>query len=1309
MGATIRTHDWTEASLGPLVGWPQALRTVLRIMLTSRYAMWLAWGPDLTFFCNDAYLPTLGRKQDWALGAPASKVWEEIWPDIGPRIERVLQTGEATWDEGLLLFLERSGYAEETYHTFSYSPAPDDAGGIGGMLCVVAEETERVIGERRMATLRDLAASLTSARDEADVSRAIKQGLGSALRDLPFTLTYLFEPGGGSARLVAATGLATGHPFAPIVLDLDASDALWQPPGDPTGSEIEDVALAPLAARLGVAVPVGAWDRPPRRAVLLPITAQGHEHPAGFLVAAENPFRPLDDAYGGFLRLVVGQVAAGLANAWAYEEERRRAEALAELDRAKTAFFSNVSHEFRTPLTLMLAPMEDALNDQAVPLPPSQRDRLELAHRNSLRLLRLVNTLLDFSRLEAGRVEASFLPTDLAALTADLVAGFRSAIERAGLALHTDLQPLPPDVYVDRDMWEKIVLNLLSNAFKFTFRGSIAVRLTVEHGDIVLRVKDTGVGVPADELPRLFERFHRIEGQRSRSFEGSGIGLALVNELVRLHGGSIAADSTPGVGTTFTVSLPLGTAHLPTAHLPTARVGTDGDAAPAAMRVEAFVEEALRWLPAGHAEPARDAVAPEPGEERAAGGTRPRVLVADDNADMRDYVHRLLASRYEVTTVPDGQAALAALRQTGQDLLLSDMMMPELDGFGLLAAIRADPALRELPVILLSARAGEEARAEGLDAGADDYLTKPFSARELVARVGANLAMARLRAEAATALRTRTAELETVLETVPVAVWFTYDPEARQVQGNRAAARLLRLPAGANALLSAPEGEQPEHFRMLNAAGQEVPADEQPLQRAARGEDVPSVELELRFDDASSVFLLAQARPIHGPSGVAGAICVATDVTARKQAEWALRALNEALEERVADRTRALSESNDRLLAEMAERERIEETLRHSQKMEAVGQLTGGLAHDFNNLLTGISGSLELLQVRVAQGRTNELDRYIVAARGATDRAASLTHRLLAFSRRQPLEPRPVQANRLIAGMEELIRRTIGPSITLEVVQGGGLWTTLCDPNQLENALLNLCINARDAMPDGGRLTIKTENAHLDARAAQVRDVAAGQYVGLHVTDTGVGMSPEVIARAFDPFFTTKPLGQGTGLGLSMAYGFVRQSGGQVQIDSEVGRGTSVKLYLPRHRDVAEVEEAPDALPLGPLYAQPNETVLVVDDEPTVRMLVAEVLNELGYIALEAADGAEGLRILLSDQRVDLLVTDVGLPGGMNGRQLADAARVGRPDLRVLFITGYAENAVFGNGMLEPGMQLIVKPFAMEVLASRIRAMISGR
>jgi DNA-binding response OmpR family regulator len=373
--------------------------------------------------------------------------------------------------------------------------------------------------------------------------------------------------------------------------------------------------------------------------------------------------------------------------------------------------------------------------------------------------------------------------------------------------------------------------------------------------------------------------------------------------------------------------------------------------------------------------------------------------------------------------------------------------------------------------------------------------------------------------------------------------------------------------------------------------------------------------------------------------------------------------------------------------------------------MESVGQLTGGLAHDFNNLLAGISGSIEMIQTRLAQGRTQEIDRYLLAAQGAVKRAAALTHRLLAFSRRQTLDPRPINPNELLAGVEELVRRTMGPSIELEVVGASGVWPVLADPNQLENAILNLCINGRDAMTDGGKLTIEAANKWLDQRAARKHDLPEGQYVSFCVTDTGTGMPPDVIAKAFEPFYTTKPLGEGTGLGLSMVYGFARQSGGQVRIYSEVGQGTTVCIYLPRHNADTSADEEPHISAASNSHGK-GEVVLVIDDEPTIRMLIGELLAESGYAVIEAPDGAAGLKVLESNARIDLLITDVGLPGGMNGRQVADAARVSRPNLKVLFITGYAENAVVGKGRLEPGMFLATKPFKMDTLAARIQEII---
>ncbi len=739
MALLMRARDWSLTPLGPAGEWPQALRAMVRIMLTSRFAIWLGWGPELTFLYNDAYRTmTLGSKHPAVLGRPTREVWAEIWPQIGPRIERVLSTGEATWDEALQLFLERSGYAEETYHTFSYSPVADDLGVIRGNLCIVTEETERVIGERRLALLAILATRLAPVNTTGEVLAATEAALATGTHDLPFFLLYHLDADGRHARLVSSSPMPEGHPGLEPVLDAAALSP-W-----PLARLLalgEPVVVDPLPAG---AWPAGAWDRPPERAVMTLVTQPGQARPAGIFIAGLNPFRLLDEQYQSFLGLLVGQISAALSGASAYEAERRRAESLAELDRAKTVFFSNVSHEFRTPLTLMLGPIDDLRNRGD--LPDSARYPLAVVQRNGLRLLRLVNTLLDFSRIEAGRAEASYEPVDLAEITADLVSAFRSATERAGLALVVDCPPLGEPVYVDRGMWEKVVLNLVANAFKYTLEGEIEVQLRRRlpaDGTVQLVVRDTGIGIPESEMPYLFERFRRVEGARGRTHEGSGIGLALVHELVKLHGGEVAAASDLGRGSTFTVTLRLGTEHLPAARL----VRRGGAAAGPSGAATAVVEEALRWLP-GEAEAVPLLALDDVTEAGASGGPRgdELILLADDNADMRDYIRRLLAPRWRVEAVANGRQALAAIQLRRPDLVISDVMMPELDGFGLLQALRADPRTHDLPVLLLSAHAGEEARFEGLAAGADDYIVKPFSAHELEARVEARLLRARLRA-----------------------------------------------------------------------------------------------------------------------------------------------------------------------------------------------------------------------------------------------------------------------------------------------------------------------------------------------------------------------------------------------------------------------------------------------------------------------------------------------------------------------------------------------------------------------------------
>ena len=684
MGERIRSLDWSKTPLGTVDEWPQSLRTAIGMMLPSKAQICLFWGPEFAVVYNDAYRPAFGAKHPAMLGQPGRVAWSEVWEagaNLHELLAGVVRTGEAFSAQDLLFLLERHGFVEETYFDVSYDPVRIESGDVGGVYCIVSETTGRVVGERRLALLRDLAARNSSARSAHEACVLTMQALAAKPHDLRFALVYL------DGVVEACT---------------------------PGAEEAHAAALPALVREIVIG---------PRR-----------------LAVGINPQRPFDEQYQSFVDLAAGQLATAITNAQAYDDERKHAEALAEIDRAKTAFFSNVSHEFRTPLTLMLGPVEDSLTDGDQPLPPRQRERQEMIRRNALRLLKMVNSLLDFSRIEAHRAEAVYELTDLAAFTAELASTFRSTIEKAGLRFTVDVADLHVPAYVDREMWEKIVLNLLSNAYKFTLEGAITVSLRGVDKTIELEVRDTGTGIPAAELPHIFERFHRVEGTRGRTQEGTGIGLALVQELVRLHHGEISVESSTELlpGSVFRVRIPSGSTHPSAETIGARRAG--GSSAVG----RAFVEEAARWLPTdsggdGIGTPST----PEPRPVAA------RVLVADDNADMRDYVTRLLKQDYDVEAVGDGQAALASARSRLPDLVLADIMMPALDGFGLLQALRDDPSTREVPVVLLSARAGEEARIDGMRAGADDYLVKPFSARELLARVAAHVQMARMRRTAA--------------------------------------------------------------------------------------------------------------------------------------------------------------------------------------------------------------------------------------------------------------------------------------------------------------------------------------------------------------------------------------------------------------------------------------------------------------------------------------------------------------------------------------------------------------------------------
>jgi signal transduction histidine kinase len=747
MAGIMRNFDWAETPLGPVQSWSPVLRMMTPFLLANRFPMLLWWGSQFCQLYNDAYRPILGTKHPHFLGRPVRECWHEIWHVLEPLIQTPFQGGSATWMDDILLEINRYGFTEESHFTIAYSPVPDETAdrGIGGVLATVHEITEKVVGERRTKALRDLGARSIEAKSPDQACARAASILANYAKDIPFVLLYLFDSGRNSAHLAGAAGIEMNAAQASVAIPTPGSPGAWPVPEISESEEIQVV--EDLEKRL-TKIPPGPWSEPPKAAAVLPILSNVGRQPAGFLVAGLSPRLRFDESYRVFLELVSSQIATVIANASAYEEERKRAEKLAELDRAKTIFFSNISHEFRTPLTLMLGPLEEILAKSASDVQAVNRRLAEVAHRNGIRLLKLVNTLLDFSRIEAGRTQARYQPTDLAAFTADLASLFRSATDRAGLKLTVECGALGRPVYVDRDMWEKIVLNLLSNAFKFTFQGEIAVRLQPNDGKAELSVRDTGVGIPPKELPQLFKRFHRIEGTRGRSFEGSGIGLSLVQELVKLHSGTITAESTVEKGTTFRVRVPFGCDHLPQPQV------AGGIETPArGTSASPYVAEALSWLGTQSSDTGEAAIARELPQAGVKPASSKLVLIVDDNPDMREYLQRLLSARYEVVGAENGSKALDHAMKDPPDLILTDIMMPEMDGFELLAALRKNPTTSAIPVLLLSARAGDEARIEGLQHGPDDYLTKPFSARELLARVETHLELADVRKSAIEAIR----------------------------------------------------------------------------------------------------------------------------------------------------------------------------------------------------------------------------------------------------------------------------------------------------------------------------------------------------------------------------------------------------------------------------------------------------------------------------------------------------------------------------------------------------------------------------
>ena len=1400
MGDLMRSLDWSRNPLGPVETWPQSLRTVLSILLTSKHPIFIWWGKDLIQFYNDAYRPILGEvKHPKAMGQRGREGWAEIWDVIAPMIEAVMERGESTFIEDGLLVLNRFGFLEECYFTYAYSPIRDESGGVGGVFVACTENTKRVLSDRRLRVLSDLGAGATERTTLAGACEGAMDVFATDPNDIPFALLYLFDPDGKSARLGGACGVRAGAAIAPetILLEEDPVAGHW-PLGQASASGT--TLLQGLSAFPGP-VPAGPWPEPIHSALLLPISRPGSPKPIGVLIVGLSPRLVLEGDYRQFLELAAGQIAASLASVNAYDQERKRSEALAALDRAKTDFFSNVSHEFRTPLTLMLGPLEDSLADREHPLDAAQRERAELIQRNGLRLMGLVNNLLEFSRIESGRTRVAFSPTDLPALTAGLASLFRSAMEKAGIGFRIECPPMDEPAYVDAEMWEKIVLNLLSNAYKFTRAGAVSLSLARRGDALELEVKDTGIGIPKDDLPLVFDRFHRVRDTPGHVQEGSGIGLAMVQDYVKIHGGTVSVESEPGQGSCFRVRIPAGLAHLPPEKIASAKPQEGGSLDAHRILAGALTREPG---PAGEPSPAERirAEAPLsvlPGALKTASGRPVRILLADDHEDMRAYLVRILSPYWHLEVVQDGLSALASLRANPPDLVLTDVMMPGLDGFGVLKAIRADPATAAIPVILLSARAGEEATLEGIEAGADDYLVKPFSSRELLVRIAARLEVAEMRK------REHAAHAEADEQRYRLNSLFMDAPTPICI---------LKGPDHVFDFVNPPyqclfNGQALLGKTLAEAVPTMAPAMQEILDGVYRGTPFYGTEFPITLDGGKGVpeeksfnFIY---QPIRLRSGeINGIVVYALEVTiqvhARRAAEAAEKEAHRflALVEQSSDfialgdmqgRLTFINEAGRRLIGidasakvsgtspvsisdlgalippgeaaaagrilaavreqgrwegeirflhavtgktlpvwcnffqfrpegggdhtalafiarDLSQLRETEEHLRHAQKMEAIGKLAGGIAHDFNNLLTAINGYGDLALSMVQDGTT--LKEYLREIRNGGERAATLTRQLLAYSRKQVLQPKKLDLNGIVRDVQKILERLIGEHIELRTAFAPDLALVKADPGQVEQILLNLVLNARDAMPQGGRLTIETANETVDAGfAAAQLESQPGPYAVLTVRDTGTGMSKEVQARAFEPFFTTKEVGKGTGLGLSSVYGIIKQSGGAITLASEEGVGTTFRIYLPAlafQPASAENKSAPAPAAAG--SPQRGETILLVEDEQTVLTYISRVLEQRGFQVLTARSGEHAMEIRRARPgHIDLLLSDVVMPG-LSGRTLAELFGKISPETRILLMSGYTGDESMNAGGTDSTEGFLQKPFTASQLLDKIDSLL---
>ncbi|MCA1326286.1 ATP-binding protein [Herbaspirillum sp. alder98] len=1190
MGKLIRSMDWTDSPLGPIEEWPQSLRTAVSLCLSSTFPILIAWGPHDIQIYNDAYRPICGAKHPQSMGEDFKICWATALPMVGDAFDRAHQ-GEGTYIRDQRMFLDRYGYLEEAFMTFSFSPIRVESGEVGGVFHPISESTDKVLGARRTSSLRDLSAGLAKCLSIEELCQGLVQRHESLSLDVPFTLFYQLE--GDTLRRRGVAGLDAAGPMAPDVVTLDSTGG-W--PFSEAMQSRTIVQVPDLLTRFGEHA-AGPYPEAPTQAVILPVIAAGSELPFGFLVAGVSARRALDTEYLDFYALLANAVSTSVTNVLVYQHEQRKAEELAEIDRAKTAFFSNISHEFRTPLTLMVGPLDDALADTSEPLGPVQRTRLEVTHRNSQRLLKLVNALLDFSRIEAGRAKANFAATDLSSLTEDLASVFRSTIEKAGLAFEVSIADLGEPVFVDRDMWEKVVFNLLSNAFKFTFEGKISVTLERVPGAARLAITDTGSGIAAEELPRVFERFHRIENSQGRTYEGTGIGLALIQELVKLHHGQIGATSTPGRGSSFHVEIPFGTGHLKESDIAGSinPVAISKDAQPGI----AFIQEAQAWLPdaQGSTEVAEKEAVPSP--SLVANDALPvHILIADDNRDMREYLKRLLESYATVEACADGEAAYAAVCAAPPDLVLSDVMMPVLDGFGLLKKIKTNDVTKDVPVILLSARAGDEAKIEGIQAGADDYLVKPFSANELLSRIKGQVDASRRRRAARAALELSEQYFRSLVDASTAIIWTT-DQAGRSTYLSRRWYDFSGQPSGQAPIPSWIDSIHPDDRQ---AATQDF------LACCAAGSAFHHV-YRLRHASGAYRWAVVSGTPLfdEADNGI-GFVGSVVDVHDEREAKRTLEIL--------ADDLAKINQRQNEFLVTLAHELRnplapirnglevIKMLGSDNERQRGIHQMMDRQVHHLTHLVE------DLLDIaRITEGKIKLQKQHVSVKEAFTD----------AVEISMPL----IEKNQ-----HKLIVEVPDPNLVIDA-----------DPHRITQVISNILNNAAKYTPAGGKIVVAS---HAD-----------GDYAVITVSDNGIGLSAEHITTVFSMFAqiqTEVDRAQGgLGIGLHLVKRLVDLHDGEVSVVSEgLGLGSTFSIRLPRvPHDTANGKSGQQAQSGRARVLN----ILIVDDNVDSAEMLQMLMDYHGHSARVAATGREALSIA-GTTPPDVVFLDIGLPD-MSGYEVA--------------------------------------------------------